>query len=280
MSTAVTLAYVSAACAGIVMLIAIFRGWRSMAVWFFGLGMALLAAESIFLGLSTDAALRDEATRWQTWRLAATSLLPVVWLLFSLTYARGNAREFLRRWLYLLAGSFLAPVLLGFACPKKLLFSAADLNEDSVQWIFRLQPAGVALELLFLISALLVLMNLERTFRAAVGTMRWRIKFTILGVGIIFAVRAYTSSQTLLMRRLDPSLVAVDSGALLLGCLLMGRSLFRDASEATVFPSGAIFENSLTALIGGIYLVSVGILARLAIWVQSTRAFKPGPFSF
>ncbi|HEY3913275.1 MAG TPA: GAF domain-containing protein, partial [Verrucomicrobiae bacterium] len=278
MSTAVTLAYVSAACAGIVMLIALFRGWRSMAVWFFGLGMALLAAESIFLGLSTDAALRDEATRWQIWRLAATSLLPVVWLLFSLTYARGNAREFLRRWLYPLAASFLAPALLGFACPKKLLFSPADLNEDSVQWIFRLQPAGVALELLFLISALLVLMNLERTFRAAVGTMRWRIKFTILGVGIIFAVRAYTSSQTLLMRRLDPSLVAVDSGALLLGCLLMGRSLFRDASEATVFPSGAIFENSLTALIGGIYLVSVGILARLAVWVQSTTSFQTRAF--
>jgi putative PEP-CTERM system histidine kinase len=278
MSTAVTLAYVSAACAGVVMLIAAFRGWRSVSVWFFGVGMAVFAAESVFVGLGTDAVLREEASRWQAWRLAAMSLLPCVWLFFSLSYARGNAREFLRRWRYSLAISLLAPAIFGLACPRRLLFSAVDLNEDSAQWVFRLQPAGVALELFFLISALLILMNLERTFRAAVGTMRWRIKFMILGVGIIFAVRAYTASQALLLRRLDPSLVSVDSVALLLGCLLLVRSLFRDVSEVAVFPSDAIFENSLTALIGGIYLVSVGILARLALWVQSATNFQTRAF--
>jgi putative PEP-CTERM system histidine kinase len=278
MSTAVTLAYVSAACAGIVMLIAAFRGWRSVSVWFFGVGMAVLAAESVFVGLGTDAVLREEASRWQAWRLAAMSLLPCVWLFFSLSYARGNAREFLRRWRFPLAISLLAPAIFGLACPRRLLFSAVDLNEDSAQWVFRLQPAGVVLELFFLISALLILMNLERTFRAAVGTMRWRIKFMILGVGIIFAVRAYTASQALLLRRLEPSLVSVDSVALLLGCLLLVRSLFRDVSEVAVFPTDAIFENSLTALIGGIYLVCVGILARLALWVESATSFQTKAF--
>ncbi|HEX4121854.1 MAG TPA: hypothetical protein VH619_14635, partial [Verrucomicrobiae bacterium] len=278
MNTAVTLAYISAACAGVVMLIAAFRGWRSIAVWFFCAGMALLAAESVFVGLGTDAAMRDEATRWQQWRLWATSLMPFVWLLFSLSYARGNAREFLRRWRYVLALSLAAPAALSFACPRRLLFTPADDLNGDLQWVFRLQPAGVALEVLCLVGALVVLMNLERTFRAAVGTMRWRIKFTILGLGIVFAVRAYTSSQALLMQRLDPSLVSVNSGALLLGCVLMMRSLFRDVSEVAVFPSNAIFENSLTALIGGIYLVSVGILARLAVWVQSTTSFQTKAF--
>jgi len=42
------------------------------------------------------------------------------------------------------------------------------------------------------------------------GTMRWRIKFTILGLVVLFAVRAYTASQVLLWRDLDPSLVTVE----------------------------------------------------------------------
>ena len=47
-------------------------------------------------------------------------------------------------------------------------------------WILRLGGPGIVLHLLFLLSAILVLMNLERTFRSSVGTMRWRIKFMIL----------------------------------------------------------------------------------------------------
>jgi putative PEP-CTERM system histidine kinase len=278
MTTPLTLAYVSAACAGLVMLIAVFRGWRSVAVWFFALGMALLAAESVFLGLATDAALRDESARWEAWRLGAMSFLPCVWLLFSLTYARGNSRDFLRRWRYTLVASLLAPVLLAFACPTRLLFSPLDLNQENVQWVFQLQPAGAAFEVLILIGAVLVLMNLERTFRAAVGTMRWRIKFMVLGMGVLFAVRVYTSSQTLLLRTLDPSQGLVDCGALLLGCLLMVRSLFRDVSEVAVYPSGAVLENSLTALIAGIYLVSIGVLAKLAVWIQGVSSFQTKAF--
>ena len=56
---------------------------------------------------------------------------------------------------------------------------------------------------------MLVLVNLEQTFRSAVGTMRWRIKFMILGVGFLFAARAYTASQMLLFSQTDFSLQVV-----------------------------------------------------------------------
>jgi putative PEP-CTERM system histidine kinase len=148
------------------------------------------------------------------------------------------------------------------------------LNQESVQWVFRLQPAGVALEALYLLGTIGVLMNLERTFRAAVGTMRWRIKFMAMGLGVLFTVRVYTCSQTLFWNKLDPSLGFVDCGALLLGCVLMVRSLFRDVSEVAVFPSNAVFKNSLTALVAGIYLISVGVVARLAVWVEGVTSFQ------
>ena len=44
----------------------------------------------------------------------------------------------------------------------------------------------------------MILNNLEKTFRSTVGTMRWRIKFVVLGLAVIFAGRIYTLSQDLL----------------------------------------------------------------------------------
>ena len=49
---------------------------------------------------------------WQSWRLLAMSLLPGIWLFFSLSYGRGNYREFLARWRFLLIAAFLIPLVL------------------------------------------------------------------------------------------------------------------------------------------------------------------------
>ncbi|HZL70186.1 MAG TPA: aldehyde reductase, partial [Candidatus Limnocylindrales bacterium] len=49
-----------------------------------------------------------------------------------------------------------------------------------------LGTAAVAevLNIILLIANLWILMNLEQTFRSAVGTMRWRIKFVVLGLAV------------------------------------------------------------------------------------------------
>jgi len=277
MSTAaiVILAYAGASCGAAVALIAAWRGWRSVSVWFFVVGMLLLALESLFLGLATDAALVEEAERWQHGRLWAASLLPGVWMLFSLSYARGNYRDFFRQWRYVIFLALILPVALVCFCPlERFLVVPQRIEEASFEWVFRLQTAGFVFFALFLTSTVMVLMNLERTFRAAVGTMRWRIKFMVLGLAVLFVMRAYTSSQQLLWQKMDPALVALDSGALILGCLLTLRSLFRDVSKASVFPSKAILENSLTALVAGVYLISVAVLFKfkLAAWFEGFDA--------
>jgi putative PEP-CTERM system histidine kinase len=275
MSTSVTvvLAYAGAACAGAVALIAALRSWRSISVWLFVVGISLLAAESALLGLATDTPLVEEAARWQYWRLAAMSLLPSVWMLFSLSYARGSYRDFFRQWRYAVIGALVVPIVLVSVFPRDQIFTRLDeIDRENWEWAFQLRPAGFAFYAVFLISTVVVLMNLERTFRAAVGTMRWRIKFMILGLIILFAVRGYTCSQALLWQSMDPSLVALDCGGLVLGCLLMVRSLFRDASEVAVFPSKDVLKNSLTVLVAGIYSVCVAILFKLAGWVESFEA--------
>src|SRR6187551_950278 len=68
----------------------------SIARWSFAAGMLLFAAESICGALSISDTLAD-VRRWQLATLFVKSLLPAVWLGFSITYSRGDYRESLSR---------------------------------------------------------------------------------------------------------------------------------------------------------------------------------------
>ena len=272
MDFAVILAFAGALPAGGLALSVAWQERRSLAHWAFVLGMVVLATESLFSGLSADALLPENMVHWQNWRLVTTSFLPGIWLFFSLTYARGNYREFLAKWRFLLLGAFLIPVGLAVGLRANLITSIGQTPTNG--WILKLGAGGFTLYLFLLLSAVLVLMNLERTFRAAVGTMRWRIKFMILGLGLLFAVRAYTSSQVLLFRSVSLSLEAVNSAALLMACLLVLRSLFRTGHfDQNVYPSHSVLHNSFTVMLAGIYLLIVGVLAKVVAFLGGDATF-------
>src|ERR1043166_739910 len=263
MDTSAIMAFASAVFAVTIAIIVAWHERRLIANWSFLLGMAALAAESICAGMAADALPLEQIVFWQKWKFVAMALLPSVWLFFSLTYARGNYREFLLKWRIPLVGFSILPIVLATAFNGSLINSVVRSSHGE-HWILRLGAAGIILYLLLLVAAVLILMNLERTFRAAVGTMQWRIKFVILGLGLLFAVRAYTSSQVLLFRGVNLSLQGINSGALLLACSLMLRSLFRMGHfQVSVYPSHTVLHGSLTVLLAGIYLATVGLFARL-----------------
>ncbi|HEV8494834.1 MAG TPA: histidine kinase N-terminal 7TM domain-containing protein, partial [Candidatus Angelobacter sp.] len=238
---------------------------KSLAHWLFSIGLAVLAGESFCSGLAADAIENDSLIYWQRLAFACMSLLPSSWLMFSLTYSRGNYKQFLSRWRYLLWASLILPVVLAVGFSSELVFVA---REESPNPLLRLGTPGLALTLLFLLSAVLVIMNLESTFRATVGTMRWRVKFMILGLGMLFAVRAYTSTQLLLFRSVHFSILELNSGALLLASILVLRSLFRTGHfDLNVYPSQAVLHNSLTVLLAGVYLTIVGVLAKVVAFL-------------
>ena len=133
---------------------------------------------------------------------------------------------------------------------------------------------GRGVHLVVLVAAVLVLMNLERTFSAAVGTLRWRIKFVIIGLGVIFAARVYTSSQALLYSATSPGLAVFNAGALFLGCLLITISFFRSSlSGVEVYPSLAVLEKSVTVLLAGAYLLVIGVLAKVIAFLGGDTTF-------
>lgn len=236
----------------------------SISRWSFAAGLIVLAVESAFSALTARGTHVNELATWEQWRLFTLAFLPGPWLVFTLTYARGNARDFLRRWRYVLAAAFILPPAVALWGRTNLVF----LNSGAGQGLkvhLQLGVYGLILHGLILVSAVLILVNVERTFVASVGTMRWRIKFMLLAVAVLFTVRFYTSSQALLYWQVDPSLERLDSVAILVAEALCLRSLFRSGHfDLDIYPSHSVLQNSFTILLVGVYLLTVGLLAKLA----------------
>jgi putative PEP-CTERM system histidine kinase len=259
-------------CCGLALIVAL-NERRSLVQWAFITGMVGFAAENVLFALSADAILTDEMVSLQKWRLIVTSLMSAVWLFFSLCYARWNYREFLKPWRFVLGVAFLIPLGLAAFCYHDLIVSVSQTKFGL--WVFGLGISGAVLNLFSILAAILVLMNLECTYRAAVGTMLWRIKFMILGLGLIFIVEAYVSSQVLLFHRtLNLSLQSVSSIGMLLGGLLVLRSLFRAGHfNADVYPSKFFLQTSLTLMLAGVYFFAVGIFARVVEFFGGDASF-------
>ncbi len=272
-------AIASACCSGAFALAAAIRARTVVSRWIFAAGMMVLSAESVFSALAISAASSAQAERWQVLRLVAMALLPGTWLAFSLSYARaGGVNGPLRRALLPVVLAVLLPLALVALQRGSLIISVEDVSWGTER-VFGFGWAGVVLHLAVLGGAVWVLRNLERTYRGAVGTMRWRIKFMLLGVGLYFLVRIYTSSQVLLYRASDTSLAAVDAGALLAAGLLMMRAFFRAGHfDTEVYPSQSALQGSLTLLLVGAYLLIVGVLAKVVSYFGGDSAFAPKAF--
>lgn len=252
---------------------AIVRRRQSLAQWAFAAGMLLIAARS-----GCDAWINgafDEAgmIRAQLWSLAFAGLMPAPWLLFSLAYSRGNGREFVSRWKWTLAASVLVPCAIIFTWTDHLVAGVA-VPSASEPAVIAYGFGGVVLHGFILVSMIVITMNLERTYRASVGTLRWRIKFMLLGLTVLNSVQFYISSQVVLFHATSTSLQAIRSVALLVACLCLGRSFLRPGQfSIDLHPSHSAIYGSITLFLAGAYLVVVGVLARIVAHFGGDSAF-------
>jgi putative PEP-CTERM system histidine kinase len=247
-------------CAGLAIAV-VWRDRGSFVHRAFAFGMAILALETALTATAALANTPVERVLAERLRLLATSLLPGTWLRFSLVFARSDSSVFLRQWRRAIVAAFALPVVLALA-PGRNVFDGALFADG--RWVLPLGTAGQAFHLVFLAASVLVLTNLERTLRASTGSMRWFIKYVVLGVGGLFAARVYTSSQALLFRFLDANLHVVESSALLVAAGLIAVSLVRARlRDADVYVSQSVLYGSVTGLLVGVYLIAVGVLARL-----------------
>ena len=259
----------SAALASVVML----RKRRSVAGWCFSAGMVAFGIEAVFQGLSFTAATPESVGFWQGLALIIRAFLPGLWLCFSLTYSRGNYREFLVRWGVVLIAVFLLLPAIALLFRGELV-QVLPYTAPIPGWWLRLQGPAKALNGVFLVVMVLILTNLEKTFRSTVGTLRWRIKLLAIGLGVVFGARFYTQTQALIFSGQDLELTNVETVALLFGCLLMAIGYLRSGfSEIDVYPSRAVLHTSVTVLLAGGYLFVVGVLAQIVAHFGGVSSF-------
>ena len=244
---------------------------RSLASWCFFAGMTALGLDSVFTGLSLRAAQAGDVVAWLTPAFVAKSFVPLFWLVFSLVYSRSNFHEFLRRWRLLISATALMAVV-GGATLLRQLGSAEPIADV---WWYQPGAATMAINIALLFVLVLILVNLEQTFRAAVGTMRWRIKFVLVALAVIFGARLYVRTQAILFSAPDIAFWSVESSGLLIGCVLLAIAYVRTGlAESDVYPSLAVLRSSFTVLVVGAYLLIVGIFANVVSRFGGAAIFR------
>jgi len=242
--------------------VALRSGWRSPVHRLFAIGMIAIALKEGCSYIIMLAVTPAQAILWQHLRLFLSTCTLTIWLLFSLRFARAAYTEFLKSW---------RPIaMILCACPLLLqVFFGASLFTDvfalsTARWVLRLAWSGQLVLLTFLLGAVLIVVNLETTLRASTGVMRWQIKFMVLGLGGIFAAQIYTNSQALLVSSIDTALEQFNSAAIIVADVLIIFSLARSRLlSADIYLSQSFLYNSITLTIVGIYLISVGLLAKV-----------------
>lgn len=83
-------------------------------------GMVALALESGFADLSFHALSPEQVIFWQRLKIISSALLPGMWLLFSMSFGRGETKELIHKWRGFVIASFIIPLTLIFFFNKTL----------------------------------------------------------------------------------------------------------------------------------------------------------------
>lgn len=193
---------------------------------------------------------------WKEWGLRAEALLPPCFLWVSLSlYRRGSWRgfSFLARGMLLLSPAFLVTVLV---FPIGKFFYAPDFPTEKILFLGEIGYLFYLCELFYLTYSLA---QLERTLRALPRVERWKAKFEILGLCTLLAIFLYYYSQGLLYRSIDMGLIPVRSLTLIVSVGLMAFSRWFRGEARKVRLSPEMAFRSVTILMVGGYLVSLGL---------------------
>ena len=239
------------------------RGRRSASTFALAAGLVLLALEAAFQGLAMHGAGGADALQWFHIRALTSLLAANGWLAFVMLYPDRSFSSLSIASRLSLPVPLLLVIIAAFSSPTSF-FANAYCSETTTDCLLILGTLGYFLHLALLLTSVAILVLAERTLRSTIGRTRWKVKLMVFGLGIVFAVKVFTSSQTLLYSAADTRFAMVDALGALAGCALMAVSLGRGSlTRLELYPSHAVLHRSLALLVSGIYLLAVGLIPRL-----------------
>ena len=232
-------------------------------------GKMSLSMGALFLVLSSLAALElfhllflldhENELLWKKFSMITEGFMIPLWLIFSLVYARSFSIEDV---------SWFQRSLLAFSLlfPLAAIVYSADFFLVTTQLVLEkyllLTSAGFYFYLGIMTFLIISLINLEATLREAQPSIRWKIKFDIIGAGLIIVVLIAFYSQGLLYRALNIDLIPVRSAMIITGLCLMAYSGLKREEEIRIKLSSRMALNSVVLIAGGIYFLGIGIMGQ------------------
>ncbi len=236
----------------------VFRSARGYANMSFFAVLCLLAVVQLAGFMSSQILPYATSFFWLRISIMAEICLPVPLLIFSLTFARTD-REALVRYKLVVWGLVAATVafFIIFIFSYNLFASTASVYSE----LLMLGRVGYIYFVVFFLTLIFVIINLEHTLRASSGVSRWKIKYLIIGLGMISVFYLYLTSHTLFYRVVDPGLMPVKGTITLIASLLMALSLVRNRlMDINVVVSRYIIYNSVSLFVVAAYLLAMGVV--------------------
>jgi putative PEP-CTERM system histidine kinase len=259
------LSYTAAFVAIGIALYSLYRDSKSFVHRIFASGMFLFAMEAVLNGIVQRKTSLDPFIVWYHCQILIASVSPICWMIFSLSFGRANYLDQIKKWQWLIIGLLVLQVGISSVFWKSFLVGI-DVTHETNHYFIKLGSSGYLWHLIWVVMSIMVLMNLERTFRHATGHLRWQTKFMFLGIGAIFSLRIFIDSQIVLYKTIDLALTNVNQAALLIGSILMFRSLMRGRPlNANIQLSHKLLYGSFTVLIVGIYFVVLGAIVWFSV---------------
>ncbi|GAB4233319.1 MAG: PEP-CTERM system histidine kinase PrsK [Acidobacteriota bacterium] len=240
------------------------RRRRGLAQVSLALTLLLLAAETACAGWAAGAETVADVVRWTFRRQLAAAGAVTAALVAAGTYGRAFAAERRRHALLLALPFGLASLALVAVGTGTVPDGAPVYDAESGRWLIPLDARSYLAHIVHLVAFTLAVAGLERTLRAAVGRLRWQLKFAALGLGGYFGLRVFTATEAVLFRTWTTDRDVLLAWGLLIGVALLLVALRRGGDlDLDVYVSQAAIRGSVTVMVVGAYLVGVGVVAQL-----------------
>ena len=204
---------------------------------------------------------------WKKGALACESLVPLFFLSYSIFFAKREKFKGLTLFQKTtLALSLLFPVIF-FISPPEAFFYAPDFPREKL--IF-LSNSGYFFYLGLLLYLVLTLANLERALFRLPVPERYRVKFEIVGFGLVGAMMIVYYSQGLLYRTLNMGLMAARSIIVLVGLACMFYSFAWRGGLKKLYVSRNMASRSVVILIVGAYFIILGLAGQGMRYLSSS----------
>ena len=221
------------------------------------LGAALVLTALLELLDLQSLASTEDPLFWKRCAVMAEALLPPLWMLTSLIFARQSGPWKLGRLAQAGLGLLFLLALLPILLPLDFFLYAPDFPNENLLF---LQRGGYFYYLWIMTCLVFALVQFEKTFANASPSAQYKIKYDIIGIGAILAVLVFYYSQALLYRTINMNYLPVRSIVYLAAAGIAFYSLIRRRGKVRIEVSRQAAFKSIVLVAVGVYLLLIGFM--------------------